>query len=372
MRGDMNISSVKQAIEVKSCDVGSLPCQVEPDKLQNGAETYAGDRESDVAKSFEQTIVKAFLDKLEAGISIPAFPQLRNMNEMFLSIFQGLEKWKQGYVEADELSLKPDHDKLPEVAAIKRNGKIISEQYGSCFQLRICVTGPYTLASFFPYRNNQTYTRLSRVLSEVIEKNSFADNQGEVSLVSIDEPVFGLISDPMMDEGSEGRENLLAAWESMAHKAAVKNVESCIHLHDTSDNLFWNVKSIRIVESHVDDPLYQMKATKRCLEQEDKLLKASIAVTDFDQLIHRKLGSQASGDTVANAWKHILKQTLDPETFLESVDIMKKRLTKAFERFGGERVTLAGPECGLRGFPTYASAIECLRRVSKAVTSVQQ
>lgn len=371
MREDTNTSSMNQVSEVKSCDVGSLPCQVEQDELQDGAESYAGGRENDAAKSFEQTIVNAFLDKLKAGISIPAFPQLRDMNEMFLSIIQGLDKWKHGYVEANELSIKPECRTLPEVAAIKRNSKVIKEKYGDNFQLRICITGPYTLASFFPYRDNQTYARLSRVLSEIIEKSFFADNQGQVSLVSIEEPVFGLINDPMVDKGSEGRETLLAAWESMAHRIAVKKADSCIHLHNTSDNLFWSVKSLRIVESHADDPLYQLKATKKCLEREDKLLKASIAITDFDQLMHRKLGSQTSGAAVANAWKRIHKQTLNPETFLESVGTMKKRLVKTLERFGRTKVTLAGPECGLRGFPTYASAIQCLRRASEAVKNVQ-
>jgi len=45
---------------------------------------------------------------------------------------------------------------------------------------------------------------------------------------------------------------------------------------------------------------------------------------------------------------------------------MGLRLRRAVERFG-ERVAYAGPECGLRGFPTYESALECLRRVARAV-----
>jgi hypothetical protein len=106
------------------------------------------------------------------------------------------------------------------------------------------------------------------------------------------------------------------------------------------------------------------------LEKEDKLLKASIAITNFDRLIKEKLGSTASDNAVADVWKNISKKTLSPEMFLEDVGVMKKRLIQVVGQFGVERVRLAGPECGLRGFPTYASAIECLNHVSKAVSSI--
>jgi len=49
---------------------------------------------------------------------------------------------------------------------------------------------------------------------------------------------------------------------------------------------------------------------------------------------------------------------------------MRKRLIDVVERFGPERVIYAGPECGLGSFPTYASAVEYLRRVSEAAKSV--
>ena len=208
------------------------------------------------------------------------------------------------------------------------------------------------------------------MLAEIVEKNIFTVRHAEVALVSIDEPLFGMIDDPLIDRSSEGRETLLAAWESIMGKAANKDVGTCMHLHCTSDDLFWAVKSLRIVESHTDDPLYKMKTTKQHLEKQDKQLKASIAIADFDRLIKKKLSSNASDEAVADAWKKITEATLNPESFLENVGVMKKRLAKIIDQFGMERVVLAGTECGLRGFPTYASAIECLRNVSKAVQSI--
>jgi methionine synthase II (cobalamin-independent) len=56
--------------------------------------------------------------------------------------------------------------------------------------------------------------------------------------------------------------------------------------------------------------------------------------------------------------------------FLESVEIMVGRLKKIIERFGERRVLYAGPECGFQSFPTYSSAVECLRRTALAVKKV--
>lgn len=352
---------------IQSCDVGSLPYTGKPNKLSEGINHFINNLNDASAEFFEQTIVNAFLDKLKAGISVPTFPQFRDMNEMFLSAFEGLERVKNGYVETGRLALKPRQKMLPELAAIKKGAEKIQAQTDNPFQMRICVTGPYTLASFFPYRTSQTYSRLAMVLSEIVEKSVFAGKHGKVVLVSLEEPLFGLVDEPLIDRGTEGRESLLAAWESIMRKARGKNVDTCIHLHRTSDDLFWSVKSLRIVESHIDDSLYQMQNTMQHLQREDKLLNATIAITDFDRLIREKLGSKATNDSVANAWKNISKGTVNPKTFLEDVAVMNKRLVRIIERFGMEKVALAGPECGLWGFPSYACAIECLKRVARAV-----
>ena len=366
----MNISKIREVTGLKSCDVGSLPYTEDLPRLAKGADDFATNKTDGSADLFEKTIVGAFLDKLEAGILVPAFPQFRDMNSMFLSTFEGLEKIKGGWIETGRLTSKPEYTEIPEVAAIRRNAEKIHAQIDSPFQLRVCITGPYTLASFFPYRTSQTYRQLGEALSEIVEKSIFSSKQGRVVLIAIDEPLFGMVDEPLIDKGAEGRENLLAAWEAMAGKSRSHNAESCIHLHCTSDSLFWDVKSLGIVESHIDDPLYKMNTTKRHLEEQDKMLKASIALTDFDQLIRESLSSKASDYTLAEAWKKISKGILAPENYLENIGVMTKRLVKITEKFGVERIALAGPECGLRGFPTYASAIECLRRVSESASSM--
>jgi hypothetical protein len=98
-------------------------------------------------------------------------------------------------------------------------------------------------------------------------------------------------------------------------------------------------------------------------------------VTDFDQLIRnsiaasskQKINELSINEQLAETWKTITKNQLDPTVFVETSELMKKRLAKIVEFFGENRVPYAGPECGLRGFPTYESALECLKRVSRAV-----
>lgn len=357
---------------IESCDVGSLPFTGDLKKFLKGATSH-GFSVNDSTQYFEERVVEAFIDKVEAGIDVPNFPQFRDMNEMVLTTIEGLEKVKGGYMETGVLSLKKGE--IPEVAAIKNAFKEIYERMGKPVKVKVCVAGPYTLSSLFIYKDDKIFTRLGDMVSRVVENNLFSEKHGRVSLISVDEPVFGLLDDPLMDRGSEGRENLRKAWESIFHKASARGVQTCLHLHSTTDELFWDVKTLNIIESHADDPLYQMKKTKELLESRDKFLKASICIADFDKLIREsiiasskeKMSELVVNERIAETWKKISKGELDSKSLLEGVQLMEKRLIKIVNQFSVERVPYAAPECGLKGFPTYECALECLRRVSGAV-----
>jgi 5-methyltetrahydropteroyltriglutamate--homocysteine methyltransferase len=366
----MNISKGIEVVNIQSCDVGSLPFKGDLQKFQLGAKNFAGDVRDDKAEFFENQIVATFLDKLRVGVEVPAYPQFRDMSKMFLSLLEGLEETEDGYLETGNITVPSNRSIIPEFKALYRNLDLIETQTLGSFQLRVCITGPYTLASFIRYRNSATYKNLGQALSQIVDKNIFSGKRSCVVLVSIDEPLFGIIDDPLIERGTDGRENLLSAWESIAKRARNRKTESCIHLHSTSDDLFWEIEPLTIVESHVGDPLYEMKTTKHLLEKRDKMLKASIAISDFDQLIANERGS-ASYSAVADAWRSMSMGGLNADTFLESVDDMRKRLLKITDFFGVERVRLAGPECGLRGFPTYESALQCLKRSSDAIESMK-
>jgi 5-methyltetrahydropteroyltriglutamate--homocysteine methyltransferase len=359
---------------IESCDVGSIPFVGDLQKYLAGA-SNCGHVIDDSTEFFEKKVVDGFLDKAAVGINVPNYPQFRDMTEMFFDMIEGIEKANEGYMETAPLALQARKSTIPEASAIRNRSQEIYEKLGEPFKLRICVTGPYTLASLFAYKDKGIFARLGNLLTKVLEANIFSSKHGRVQLVSIDEPVFGLVDDPLLDCGSESRENLLKTWEAMAQMVKAKGATSVLHLHATLDELFWEVKALSIIESHVVDPFYQTKRTRDRLEATDKFVKASIAVTDFDQLIRNKIVSTSSqklteaniNEKIAETWTYVKKQQVDPNSFIEDTILMGKRLTKILELFGENRVLYAGPECGLRSFPTYESALECLRRVAKTV-----
>jgi len=199
----------------------------------------------------------------------------------------------------------------------------------------------------------------------MVENNIFTTKHATVNIVSLEEPLIGMIDDPLISYGSGGREKLLRSWESIFSKAKAKGAQTTLHLHKTSDEIFWQTKSLDVIEVPVDDAIYQMKRTQQLLDSTDKTLMASLCTNDFDKLIRQKIQETQKQENIKSG-------RLNPETFLESANLMKNRLVKIVERFGAEKVPYAGPECGLRGFPSYGCALEYLRRVSNAVKTYQK
>ena len=356
---------------IQSYDVGSLPPTVNSEKFCRLAKSYNSLRRQlypDEYAYFTDVVLTGFKDKLDAGVDIPNYPQYRDMNEMFLDMIRGIEKTNGGYVVTDTPSVASGNAKIQEVSVIRENRHEIRGAIGRPFRLKVCITGPYTLASLFRYRPSGIHENLGSTLSTIVEENAFDEKDGSVELVAMDEPVFGFLNDPMLDRGSSGRERLLSAWDGMLHKVKSKGAKTILHLHNTSDDLFWDLKNLDVIESHVDDPIYKTERTKQLLNDCDKFLKAPIAVTRFDDLIARKIQSNDS-QLAAGEWEKIRKKEADPMSYLEDVGAMNIRLKKLVDFFGEDRVPYAGLECGLRGHPTYDCAIESLRRQSLAITN---
>jgi len=367
---------------IQTYDSGSLPFTGDLAKFFSGAkvtslmEILRPTKYSSDLQYFEDIIKKSFIDKVRAGIDIPNYPQIRDMNEMFLDSIKEIEKTGEGYVLRGVPSIRQGRLLIPEVHVLRDKSREISEELGEALKIKICVTGPYTLSTLFSQRRRGLLTLLGNVVAKIVEGNIFTNKFGGVMLVAVDEPVFGFLDDPSLDYGSEGREELLEAWEQIFHQVKSKNLQSCIHLHNTSNELFWQIKSLDIIESHVNDPLYVSPRTRRFLEEEDKVLKASIAITAFDSLIRKtiptrkKMNEAILSQQVADTWTAIRKEKLNPIDFLESVKTITGRLKKLLKKFGENRIPYAGPECGLRSFPTYSTALECLRRIALAVKEI--
>ncbi|RLI15634.1 MAG: hypothetical protein DRO43_00595 [Candidatus Hecatellales archaeon] len=358
---------------VSTYDVGSMPLTGSLEAFTQGLKAFqAGETLTEPARYFADKIVEGFADKVKAGIDVPNYPQLRDMNQMFLEMFEGLMKVEGAYV-AERLQLKPGMGMLPEVQVLKAEAERILEKLENPperLKVKVCVTGPYTLASLFLEKDAKLFRDLGEVLAEVASKNFFREGKIEVSMLSLDEPVFGTVDDSLLDYGSPGREELLKAWDRIFWEAKTRKVETVLHLHDTRNELFWDLENLQIVESHVGDSIYSSTKVKRLVEERDKFLKASIALTDFDSLIAEKLKSQGEAESIEQkigaVWSDIKKGKTRPDFFLESVEAMRARVKAAIEFFGEERIPYSGPECGLSSFPTYACALECLRRTVEA------
>jgi 5-methyltetrahydropteroyltriglutamate--homocysteine methyltransferase len=359
---------------VMTYDVGSIPFFGDFVRFTNGSKSqtlsdllhptcYIPDK-----KYFENKIIDGFIDKVKSGLSAPNYPQFRDMTAMFLNHINGITKTHDGYQITDKISILEEQLIIPEIAVIRQKAREIHEKTGDAFKLKICVTGPYTLGSFFEGADS-LFIDFARVIAKFIASNVFREKNGEVVLVAVDEPLFSLIDDPTLDYGQEGRQNLLKAWELVFHEVKSRDIQSILHLHNTANDLFWDVKSLDIIESHTNDPLYSSSNTTTRLERLDKLLKASICITDFDLLIRKTLASQGitsetlMGQHIANTWNEIKNGGVDPLLFLETTGVIWDRLKKIVNEYG-DRICFAGPECGLHSFPTYESALECLRRVA--------
>jgi 5-methyltetrahydropteroyltriglutamate--homocysteine methyltransferase len=167
----------------RSCDVGSLPFVGDSKKFVEGASRFSLYSADESAEFFEKKVLEGLVDKIRVGIDVPNYPQFRDMNEMFLSMVDGIERIKGGYLQTKIPSVNTDKSSIPEVMVIKKHSQMIQEKKDASFEIRICVTGPYTLSSFFPYKREDIFIRLGNVISQIVENSIFNDKHGRVGLV---------------------------------------------------------------------------------------------------------------------------------------------------------------------------------------------
>lgn len=363
---------------IETYDVGSIPLRKDYKAISIGAKIsrtliplLKKNAENEYFTLFRGEITSAFIEKLRAGVDIPNYPQFRDMNEMFFELIDGWQKTQTGYMALGKLAARLGAT-VPEVNVIRQNSSLIADSASiDRFKLKVCVTGPYTLSSFFINRSPKLFDELGDALSKILLASFFKKRRGEVFMIFIDEPLLGFVNDPILDRGSFGRETLIKSWEKICRVASTNNIESGIHLHNTNDSLFWEVEGLDIIESHVDDPLYDSESTLNHLLETGKKLKASIAITGFDKLIGEKIKKNEPNvniqERLGEEWSKIRKREIDPKIFLEDQEIMLNRLKKIVKRFSLEHVRYAGPECGMRSYPNYECAVECLKRVSKTL-----
>ncbi len=343
-----------------SDDIGSfpLPETIEKERVQKilynlmnpglNLESSLGiDMIKNKGKTNEQILYEivagAMKFKLNSNIMCPNYPQFQDMIKSF-GLCERLAEVGKPWVIPDELARTPEIEMVDKFAE-KENIKI---------NLRVCVTGPLELY-LKNFGNNVESDLMKNIAISVSRFLKCARNFKNIIVcaVSIDEPTLGLNPNIVFSE-----DDLISAWDIV-----IKNAKDCdvqIHLHSSKDIEKVYMSNIPIIGIETaEDPKNLEMIDKSDFEKYDKTLRLGIARTNIFGI---------AGDYMETSGEDVWKTNNFNEmiTVMESKEIIKKRLIKGYELFG-DKISYAGPDCGLGGWKTQESAFLLLKNTADAV-----
>jgi 5-methyltetrahydropteroyltriglutamate--homocysteine methyltransferase len=277
--------------------------------------------------------------KGRAGVEVPTYPQFRDMIRMFMDEIENPDLAESPYL------IKREHAKIMELKAVPPGQEV-----------RICITGPVELyisafgATHYPDILYNLAESVARFLDE-------AKRDAKTTVASLDEPSLGLSSNIIFSE-----DEILQALQVASEPCRGMDCE--VHLHSPLyAEACARVPGISIIGiESAAHPDYLQLIDRKVLEETDSYLRAGIARTDILSLsarLNEKLGINLWNDT-ARLEKEILE--------LESPQVMRKRLDRAYARFG-DRLRATGPDCGLGSWPSQDLAGRILSNCAAAVRS---
>ncbi len=280
--------------------------------------------------------------KRQAGVEYPTYPQFRDMIRMFMDEIEDPDKAESPYL------IKRENADIYELEAVKPGENV-----------RVCVTGPLELylSAFGATGYTDILYAIAESVARFLEK---ARDEGKMSVASIDEPSLGMNSNIIFSE-----DEIMQALDIASRPCIGMDCE--VHLHSPLfAEITARVPGISIVGiESASHPDYLQLIDRRVLEENDTYLRAGIARTDILSMsanLNEKLGT--------NLWQDMPR--LEREIVeMESTDVMKRRLDRAYDRFG-ERLRATGPDCGLGSWPSQKMAAGLLSRCSAAVRSFKR
>jgi 5-methyltetrahydropteroyltriglutamate--homocysteine methyltransferase len=299
--------------------------------------------------SYIELVKKAMEEKLEAGLQVPTYPQLQNMCEQFLFLLR-----KDEFCGENPYGIREEFALIPELGFLDDVARRYYERNGERLLLRVCVTGAVELHLY--EFGKQIDEALLRVLSESVNaflKNSLLDTKyAKTQVVSIDDPSVGLI-----DLNAE-EDIIIKAWEIAASGLSC---DVQVHLHSPlAANLAAHARGVDVVSAETaSHPEYMDLLDKSLLVQNDKYLRIGITRTDFD-----RMASEYNEEYNTNVFmqKDCHRIIAERETPL----LIKNRLERAYERFGG-LIKYTGTDCGLKSAGTREAASLLLRNTRKVI-----
>jgi len=275
--------------------------------------------------------------KRGAGVECPTYPQMRDMIRMFMDEIENPDQADSPYL------IKTEHALIRELEAVSPGENV-----------RVCVTGPLELylSAFGATAYSDILCSLAESVARFLEK---AGDMGKMSVASLDEPSLGMNSNIVFSE-----EEIIEALEIASRPC--RDMDCEVHLHSPLyAESCARVSGINIVGiESASHPDYLELIDKKMLEETDSFIRAGIARTDI-----LSMSAQLNERLGVNLWQDMPR--LEREIMeMESPEVMKKRLEKAYGLFG-ERLRSTGPDCGLGSWPSQDLARRLLENCASAV-----
>jgi len=277
--------------------------------------------------------------KSRAGVEVPTYPQFRDMIRMFMDEIENPDHAESPYL------IKREHARIMELLALSPGQEV-----------RVCVTGPVELyiSAFGATHYPDILYNLAESVARFLDK---AKSDAKMAVASLDEPSLGLSSNIIFSE-----DEILQALEVASEPCRGMDCE--VHLHSPLyAQACARVPGISIIGiESAAHPDYLQLIDRKALEETDSYLRAGIARTDILSMSARL--NETLGTNLWNDMKRLEKEILE----LESPQVMRKRLDKAYARFG-DRLRATGPDCGLGSWPSQDLAGRILSNCAAAVRS---
>ena len=277
--------------------------------------------------------------KSRAGVEVPTYPQFRDMIRMFMDEIENPDHAESPYL------IKREHARIMELLALSPGQEV-----------RVCVTGPVELyiSAFGATHYPDILYNLAESVARFLDK---AKSDAKMAVASLDEPSLGLSSNIIFSE-----DEILQALQVASEPCRGMDCE--VHLHSPLyAQACARVPGISIIGiESAAHPDYLQLIDRKALEETDSYLRAGIARTDILSMSARL--NETLGTNLWNDMKRLEKEILE----LESPQVMRKRLDKAYARFG-DRLRATGPDCGLGSWPSQDLAGRILSNCAAAVRS---
>lgn len=330
-------------------DIGSLPfpkgagiTREEFGSLYVEQQEIAAQKGKIESQLFYDIVADALWLKIDSGLEAITYPQLYNMYDQFLIAIK--------HHETEPFLIEERYAVIPELFVVKAEAKKYYEQKGEKLKLRVCVTGPvelYQRAGFGSYIYEDVLKHFTASVNAFLKHAIINEKYIETFVVSIDEPSMGysdllnITDDALVD----------------IYELTTKDISALIQIHLHSPRaakipLLTSKINVLTVETAAN-PENLKTISKKDLEDHDKFIRVGVARTNIDAI-----------------YAAFLEQGREPKP-MELVDdesAIRKRY-EAAQKIFGERMSFAGPDCGLGSWPSQEVAQELLRRTVRAIRS---